>query len=289
MTTTAATTVHALAALYLKAAEESGAETDVFYLHSEEEANADKYLVDQFESGLSKLSIHKIDRWADHAVSLTKRIEKDIKAVVAFDSENADFEGAGVSKEQKIPYFLFMHGGDWEMPVYFAIYHDGKELRAYIPTNGNYWNDTTKMAYGNHHEDWHESEFNANIMEDDNTNAKRRFNTDFESLTHSDADMSALREDVENFLDTALGATKSKNVKSSGKITTEDCVEVLNSLAGDLVNVKWKREYKATHPTTHEVMRTFVSKTDPRLQATVVELNGQIQTILINKIKVSNP
>lgn len=40
-------------------------------------------------------------------------------------------------------------GGDWEVPVFFIIYWDGKKLRAYVPTDGNTWNTDTKAAYGN--------------------------------------------------------------------------------------------------------------------------------------------
>lgn len=40
-------------------------------------------------------------------------------------------------------------GGDWEYPVWFCVYWDGKKLRAYIPTEGNPYNSQTKRAYGN--------------------------------------------------------------------------------------------------------------------------------------------
>ena len=43
-------------------------------------------------------------------------------------------------------------GGDWEYPVYFIIYWDGKSLRGYIPTDGNPWNTDDKIAYGNNAE-----------------------------------------------------------------------------------------------------------------------------------------
>jgi len=40
-------------------------------------------------------------------------------------------------------------GGDWEVPVFFILYWDGKKVRGYIPNEGNHWNKKTKMAYGN--------------------------------------------------------------------------------------------------------------------------------------------
>jgi len=43
-------------------------------------------------------------------------------------------------------------GGDWEVPITFIVYWDGKKLRGYIPTEGNPWNTDTKEAYGNNEE-----------------------------------------------------------------------------------------------------------------------------------------
>lgn len=40
-------------------------------------------------------------------------------------------------------------GGDWQVPTFAILYFSGKELRAYIPTNGNVWNTDTHEAYGN--------------------------------------------------------------------------------------------------------------------------------------------
>lgn len=45
-----------------------------------------------------------------------------------------------------------MLGGDWEFPITFAVYWDGKCLRGYIPRNGNIWNEYTKCAIGNDEE-----------------------------------------------------------------------------------------------------------------------------------------
>ena len=39
-------------------------------------------------------------------------------------------------------------GGDWELPVHFIVYWSGKEFRAYVPTDGNTFNEKTKTAYG---------------------------------------------------------------------------------------------------------------------------------------------
>lgn len=39
-------------------------------------------------------------------------------------------------------------GGDWEYPVFFIIYWDGKSLRGYIPSYGNCINLDFKTAFG---------------------------------------------------------------------------------------------------------------------------------------------
>lgn len=41
-----------------------------------------------------------------------------------------------------------MGGGDWEEPVAFVIYSDGKDFRAYVPTSGNSFDIASKAAIG---------------------------------------------------------------------------------------------------------------------------------------------
>lgn len=42
----------------------------------------------------------------------------------------------------------FMGGGDWEEPVAFVVYWDGKDFRGYVPTNGNSFDVKSKAAIG---------------------------------------------------------------------------------------------------------------------------------------------
>lgn len=44
-------------------------------------------------------------------------------------------------------------GGDWEEPLFFILYMDQGEVRAWIPKDGNCWNRTTKQAFGNDEDD----------------------------------------------------------------------------------------------------------------------------------------
>lgn len=45
-----------------------------------------------------------------------------------------------------------MAGGDWEYPVFFIIYHDGKGFRGYVPSYGNVYNLDFKTAFGSEEE-----------------------------------------------------------------------------------------------------------------------------------------
>jgi hypothetical protein len=90
---------------------------------------------------------------------LTKQLEMDISAV-DFDFENCSADTVFATLDDlKVPLgfqtldnltFLGINaGGDWEVPVFFIVYWDGMELRAYIPTEGNTWNLTAHSAFGN--------------------------------------------------------------------------------------------------------------------------------------------
>lgn len=74
---------------------------------------------------------------------------------------NVDFENALMDQDpayskimglQTLPNgFTFLGGiigGDWQLPVYAIIYHDGKSFRGYIPNHGNTYNPYNKSAFG---------------------------------------------------------------------------------------------------------------------------------------------
>lgn len=87
---------------------------------------------------------------------IQERLGFDLK--VKFDFENFD-HGENLTAPQGLLGFQTLPnglqilgcraGGDWEHPVYFIIYWDGKKLRLYVPTRGNPWNTDTREAYGN--------------------------------------------------------------------------------------------------------------------------------------------
>ena len=96
------------------------------------------------------------DEWVDYR-RLTPTIEKDLDKV-QFDTENITDEDHEFGPKillgyqmlsNGMPYLGICGGGDWESPVFFCIYWDGKKLRGYIPEKGNLWNTDTKQAYGN--------------------------------------------------------------------------------------------------------------------------------------------
>jgi hypothetical protein len=103
---------------------------------------------------------------------LPAKIKTDL-AKVEFDWENySDFdEEEGFStyfvgyKELIDGFHVFFTdaGGDWEHPICFIYYWDGKQLRGYIPEYGNAYNKTLKSAYGNN-----EDHTNNHTSEEDN-------------------------------------------------------------------------------------------------------------------------
>ena len=88
--------------------------------------------------------------------AMAEHLKSDIKVV--FDCENTSDSPKrfgptplmGFHTESNgFTYCGMCAGGDWEHPVFFCVYWDGKKLRAYVPTEGNPWNSITKEAYGN--------------------------------------------------------------------------------------------------------------------------------------------
>jgi hypothetical protein len=92
---------------------------------------------------------------------LTPQVEADLDKV-EFDTENISDSTSDAwgwkNKQSLLGYrtldngltFLGVNaGGDWEVPIFFIIYWDGKKLRGYIPTEGNTWNTISKVALGN--------------------------------------------------------------------------------------------------------------------------------------------
>jgi hypothetical protein len=85
---------------------------------------------------------------------LTPTVEKDLSKI-EFSEENESFQerddpdtGFRVLNNG-LTYLGIISGGDWEDPLFYIIYWDGKKLRGYIPDNGNVYNRKYKSAYGN--------------------------------------------------------------------------------------------------------------------------------------------
>jgi len=87
------------------------------------------------------------------------KVQEDLSKV-RFDWENYEYDPDNVYMNSKniagfktlsngLTFLGITAGGDWECPIFLIIYFDGKELRAYIPKEGNTWNTDTNEAYGN--------------------------------------------------------------------------------------------------------------------------------------------
>jgi hypothetical protein len=81
----------------------------------------------------------------------------DLENVSGFDQENeGGFGPREIMGIRTLPngmtYAGIMAGGDWECPVFWIVYWDGRRLRGYVPTDGNPYNTDTMEAYGNNPE-----------------------------------------------------------------------------------------------------------------------------------------
>lgn len=109
------------------------------------------------------------------------KLKSDMK--VSFDFENFEYPNSAFGPKPVMGYRTLSNGmtmlglcagGDWEHPVFFCLYWDGKKIRCYIPTEGNPWNTSTKEAYGN--------DDKADLA-----NAKKRWPEHFKNATDVDS------------------------------------------------------------------------------------------------------
>lgn len=102
------------------------------------------------------------DPYGGNPKNLTKQVRKDLDKV-EFDMENYGDDYGGYincptgkkslsgyhTLDNGFTFYGCMAGGDWESPILFIVYWDGKMLRGYIPSKGNTWNTINKSALGN--------------------------------------------------------------------------------------------------------------------------------------------
>jgi len=83
-------------------------------------------------------------------------LKSDLK--VKFSFENFEYLDSPMGPRELMGYHTLPNGmtllglcagGDWEHPVFFCLYWNGKKIRGYIPTEGNPWNTDTREAFGN--------------------------------------------------------------------------------------------------------------------------------------------
>ena len=80
----------------------------------------------------------------------TKKFNDDVSKI-DFDFENYDV--VKIIDHDGAPIEICYAGGDWEYPIKFALYWDGKHFRGYVPEKGNLYNIKRKSALGNYDED----------------------------------------------------------------------------------------------------------------------------------------
>ena len=92
------------------------------------------------------------------AIEALPKLQKDLSKI-SFDFENYEIDPNVHLTIFGVPYLRCFAGGDWEIPIRFFIYFDGKDLRGYIPTKGNTFNRKTKEALGNGLNDTKDSDY----------------------------------------------------------------------------------------------------------------------------------
>lgn len=100
-----------------------------------------------------------VDEW--FPANFSEKIVKDLSKI-DFDWENYEHDtGEGYlnypcgfkTLKNGLPVLFVNAGGDWECPICICFYFDGKEIRAYIPKDGNVYNKKEKCAYGSEEDD----------------------------------------------------------------------------------------------------------------------------------------
>lgn len=144
-----------------------------------------------------------------YGIQLPVMVEKDL--TVDFDFENCEYE----QKESYMDYpcgfetlpngvnVLFINaGGDWEAPVCFVLYYDGKSIRAYVPRKGNLWNRTRLCALGSEYEDDPEGEMVRALREiiaELEPNRRTQLESlDDEALLNLDLELLTSEEEIRN-------------------------------------------------------------------------------------------
>lgn len=131
----------------------------------------------------------------EYPYSLINAIRSDLK--VQFDLENFSDKKNCIGPcgmmgyhtlENGLTFCGMCAGGDWEFPVFFIVYWDGKKLRGYIPTYGNPWNTKTKKAFGNDND--------ADLAELKRRCPELKDINDFDAIEEVEFDSDLIKEDI---------------------------------------------------------------------------------------------
>ncbi len=119
-----------------------------------------EYLIDR-NIGQTKYANYDVAILCYIAVTEENIIKHYLPKEISFDWENYEQVKFGTSNKNT-PYILMYAGGDWETPVYFAIFlNDKDEVCMYTPFDGNMYNTTTDTAYGNADDEEDEKDFTS--------------------------------------------------------------------------------------------------------------------------------
>ena len=144
----------------------------------------------------------KLDQWPDNPnkwefamtstvmSGFTPKIMEDLSKI-KFDFENCEYESGDPTIESLmgvrtldngLTFFGMYAGGDWEFPVYFIIYWDGKQFRGYLPEKGNVFNEKYRCAYGSEEDTLYAKDPTAVFPEEDEWDGESEFSWDMEAI-----------------------------------------------------------------------------------------------------------
>ena len=153
---------------------------------------------------LDKPDKHYLGAAIRELVYNNSKVSKDLEKI-QFDFENIEIELNNDTGKTLLGLhtldngFSFVGcygGGDWEAPVYFIIYHDGKSFRAYIPNNGNVYNPYTKCAFGNEEHEDEDMRWFREMFPGKYDNAKF-FSPEWTDIEDVNFDWNVLRQEIE--------------------------------------------------------------------------------------------
>ena len=126
-----------------------------------------KDVIDTKDLGIYAIDI--IDASKDFSVNFNWGNIFAGESYMNIDSKDGNLsEILGFHEENGFCWLGINAGGNWEKPLFFIIYYDGKTFRGYVPLLGNVFNSMNMKALGNNDgDDSYKAEGSVKLMKED--------------------------------------------------------------------------------------------------------------------------